>query len=163
MAYLLSSRFFMVSTTVSNYRLIAHLQSNGLPFTGRTQLPCVFHFTRSWKSYPGNFLHAVGLTLYRGLSFTNPGNLTCIRTTQVTLPDEPVPMLRSFFTMPQHRTSKAKETGVPIVTPGVRIIKERGQVGSGKKRRKSPGSTSYTFHTCAEKTELLLWCNPVFL
>jgi hypothetical protein len=34
--------------------------------------------------------------------------------------------------MPQHRTSKAKETGVPRVTPGVRIFKERGRGVSGE-------------------------------
>jgi len=35
--------------------------------------------------------------------------------------------------MPQHRTSKAKETGVPSVTPVERIIKERGRGVSGEK------------------------------
>jgi len=34
--------------------------------------------------------------------------------------------------MPQHRTSKAKETGVPSVTPGERIFKERGRGVGGE-------------------------------
>jgi len=118
----------MASTTISNYRLLAHLQSNGLPFTGRTQLPCVFHFTRSSQATfirdrvteaRACFMQARELILLSDdLSYSAGRADRC--ETAIEKIDA------------KHRTSKAKGTRERRSVPSVPLGIIRGREGSGK-------------------------------